>query len=672
MRLNPLSACIYPLSVLVSLIAPSLGMNAAHAQLQTAQTARPANPLPAPGRVDIPPARQPLPEVTPTPIPQPVTPPPPTPLPSPPTSDRLEQLPINLAVKEFRVVSPAWVQQLTTDPQTPCQPPVATDPTARVFSQEMINQATQEFLQTSRLGKPLVLAELFQAADAIARLYLENRYIISGAYVPALPERCKLPPTDAIVPVVVIGDSVQPDAIRVEFVTLQKGSPTSKDSVSSSTDNQPAAEKPATPKPQSSESTQLREVPARRHRLRADYIRSRLALATREPLNQRRILEALQLLKLNPLIQDIRANLYPGTRPGQSFLDVKVVEARSFSASALLDNGRSPSIGSFRRLFSVTEGNLTGLGDSLSVTYANTNGSHAGDLSYVLPINPRNGALILNFGSSASRIVEEPFDILDIRSRSRYLEFSYRQPILQTPTRELALGATFSRQFTRATLIDGEIPFPVPGSDFEGNTRITALRLFQDWRSNTESSTLALRSQLSFGLPLFNSTDNEGPPDARFVSWLGQAQWVKLLAPDTLILVRGVLQFADRALPPVEQFGLGGLSTVRGYRQDAILGDSGVLGTAEVRIPILRGQVFNDSAVLQIAPFVDVGTAWNRSGFENPDPRTLAGIGLGLRLQIGSRLSARFDWGVPLVSIDSTRDTWQERGLYFSLLFTPF
>jgi hemolysin activation/secretion protein len=670
MRLNPLSACIYPLSVLLSLFSLSLEIPAVNAQAQ-AQPPRPANPLPVPGRIDIPPSLQPLPEVTPTPTPTP--PPLLEPPPSPPPRDRLEQFPINISVQEFRVVSPAWVQQVITDPQTSCQPPIATDPTARVFSQEKINQATQNFLQTARPEKPLMLAELFQAADAIARLYLENRYIISGAYVPALPERCKLPPRDAIVPVVVIGDSVQSDAIRVQFVTRQRVPPTPQAATSSgTTENQPSGEKPSTTQPQPSEATQLQEVPAQRHRLRADYIRSRLALATREPLNQRNVLEALQLLKLNPLIQDIRANLYPGTRPGQSFLDVKVVEARSFGASALLDNGRSPSIGSFRRLFNVTEGNLTGLGDSLSVTYANTSGSHAGDLSYSVPINPRNGTLTLNFGSSASRIVEEPFDILDIRSRSRYLEFSYRQPILQTPTRELALGATFSRQFARATLIDGEIPFPVPGSDFAGNTRITALRLFQDWRSNTETSTLALRSQLSVGLPLFNSTDNEGPPDARFVSWLGQAQWVKLLAPDTLILVRGVLQFADRALPPVEQFGLGGLTTVRGYRQDAILGDSGVLGSAEVRIPILRGQVFNDSAVLQIAPFVDVGTAWNRSGFENPDPRTLAGIGLGLRLQIGSRLSARFDWGVPLVSIDSSRDTWQERGLYFSLLFTPF
>lgn len=618
MHPNPRSTCLYPCSFLGSLIGLTLTFIPISAQIAAAQTPRPANTLTDPSRINPPPSTQPrpLPEIPPAVPVIPEAPPPlnTLPLPQPSTGDLLPNVPDQITVKEFRVEGPP------------------------IFSQTEINEVTKEFL-----GRPLSFAELLQAADTIARLYLSRGYIITSAFIPSDQS---IVATDAIVPVRVIGDQVASQDIRVSFVT------------------------PQSVKDETTGVSRITYQPAKRHRLRADYIRSRLALATQQPLNRQKLLDALQRLKLNPLIQDIRANLYPGTTPGQSFLDVEVVEARSFKASALLDNGRSPSIGSLRRQFTIAEGNLTGFGDSLQVSYANTSGSHAGELSYTLPINAHNGTLTFNFGTSASTIVEEPFDILDIRSRSRYLEFSYRQPILQSIDRELALGVTLSRQFTRATLVDGEIPFPVPGSDFEGNTRITSLRLFQEWRSNTDRSILALRSQLSFGLPLFNSTENEDPPDARFVSWRGQAQWVRLLAPDTLLLLRGDLQLADRALIPVEQFGLGGFSTVRGYRQDVILGDSGLLATAEVRIPVLR--VPEVGGLLQVAPFLDVGTAWNRSGFENPDPRTLAGVGLGLVLQVGNQLTARFDWGTPLVRINSTRDTWQERGLYFSLLFTPF
>jgi hemolysin activation/secretion protein len=47
-------------------------------------------------------------------------------------------------------------------------------------------------------------------------------------------------------------------------------------------------------------------------------------------------------------------------------------------------------------------------------------------------------------------------------------------------------------------------------------------------------------------------------------------------------------------------------------------------------------------------------------------------VGLGLSLQIGESLNARFDWGIPLVSPDTDKKTLQEQGLYFSLLWRPF
>jgi hemolysin activation/secretion protein len=110
---------------------------------------------------------------------------------------------------------------------------------------------------------------------------------------------------------------------------------------------------------------------------------------------------------------------------------------------------------------------------------------------------------------------------------------------------------------------------------------------------------------------------------------------VRQLAPDTLLLLRADAQFADRALLPFEQFSVGGIDSVRGYRQDALLTDNGIFASAEVRIPILRLPKMD--GLLQIAPFFDIGHGWNRSGFPNPDPQTLASVALdyGYRSAIG-------------------------------------
>jgi hemolysin activation/secretion protein len=122
---------------------------------------------------------------------------------------------------------------------------------------------------------------------------------------------------------------------------------------------------------------------------------------------------------------------------------------------------------------------------------------------------------------------------------------------------------------------------------------------------------------------------------------------------------------------PLEQFGLGGQETVRGYRQDILLTDNGVLASAEVRIPVLRLPQLEDS-IVQLAPFVDIGAAWNNSGRPDPDPNVLASIGLGLQWQLGDILTLRLDYGIPLVSISSSDRTWQESGFYFSIIASPF
>jgi hemolysin activation/secretion protein len=248
---------------------------------------------------------------------------------------------------------------------------------------------------------------------------------------------------------------------------------------------------------------------------------------------------------------------------------------------------------------------------------------------------------------------------------------SYRQPIVRTPSEEFALGLTASRQESQTELsIDDIGPFPLsPGADDQGRTRISALRFFQEWTRRSSRQVLAARSQFSLGLDALDSTVNEGAPDGRFLSWRGQGQWVRLLAPDTLLLVRTDIQLTGDSLVPLEQFGLGGQESVRGYRQDALLTDNGILASAEVRIPVLRARDID--GVLQVVPFIDLGTTWNNQG-QDPDPRTLASVGVGLLWRMADRLNARLDWGIPLVDVDGRKRTWQENGVYFSVVYTAF
>lgn len=488
-----------------------------------------------------------------------------------------------------------------------------------VFSPEEFAQVLAPFTK-----KPISFAELFQARSAITQLYISRGYITSGALIP--PQTLR----GGAVKIQVVEGSLE--AINI-------------------TGNK---------------------------RLSPNYIRDRIAIRTGTPLNQQQLLATLQLLQLNPLIENLSAELATGSRPGTNILEVNITEAQTSHIQILADNARSPSVGSFRRQVQANEANLLGLGDNLSVAYSNTDGSNTLDTGYTLPLNPRDGTLSFSYGTSASEVIEPPFNIFDINASSRYYELTLRQPVIQTPNQEFALGLTAARRESEALYSPSGEPEPLTlqglGTDERGRTRVSAVQFFQEWTRRNSNEVIAARSQFNLGIGALNSTINETAPDSRFFSWRGQAQWVRLLAADTLLLVRADVQLADRALVPLEQFGLGGINSVRGYRQDALLTDNGAFASVELRLPIYRAP--QQRLVVQLAPFVDFGTTWDNSSRvetgNTSEPNTLASLGLGLRFQLRDYLTARLDWGIPLVDISSGNRTWQENGLYFSVIYNPF
>ena len=139
--------------------------------------------------------------------------------------------------------------------------------------------------------------------------------------------------------------------------------------------------------------------------------------------------------------------------------------AKSLDFKITLDNNRSPSVGTDRRRRQLYEGNLFGFGDAASVANTNTNGSNSVDLSYTVPISPRNTTLSFNYGASSSKVIERPFDVLNIQSRSSYYEFTLRHPFKQTPSEEFAMGVTGRFRQSGANFLNDQVPFPSIGVD---------------------------------------------------------------------------------------------------------------------------------------------------------------------------------------------------------------
>ena len=399
-------------------------------------------------------------------------------------------------------------------------------------------------------------------------------------------------------------------------------------------------------------------------RLQEGYIRSRLKLAASQPLNRDDLETALQLLIINPLFETVNAELTAGQKTGSNVLLVNVKQARSFTASIGVDNYRAPSIGEFQGSVNLAHGNLLGFGDRLFFQYGFTEGLDIYNASYTIPWNAYDGTFSFSYDNSDSGIIEEEFRDLDINSETESYSFNIRQPLTRSPNEEFALGLTLDIRRRETFLGDEPFSFSVGAED--GKSNVTVLRFSQDWVKRDATSVFAARSQFNVGIDAFDATINNTGTDGTFFVWQGQFQWVEQLSPRVLLITRVGGQFTGDSLLSLEKFSLGGVNTVRGYQENQLVTDSGVLGTLELRIPVTE-----NFDTLQLNPFIEFGTGWNNDE-PNPDNSTIASVGLGMRWAISGGFVLNVDYGIPLIDVDNDGDSLQENGFHISLRYQPF
>jgi hemolysin activation/secretion protein len=97
-------------------------------------------------------------------------------------------------------------------------------------------------------------------------------------------------------------------------------------------------------------------------------------------------------------------------------------------------------------------------------------------------------------------------------------------------------------------------------------------------------------------------------------------------------------QYTADGLVPGEQFGIGGIASVRGYEEREIAGDRGVSAALELFGPDLASR-FGVAGTIRPVAFLDAGRVENRLGtpcLGNQSTCTLTGVGVGTQWTVGS------------------------------------
>jgi hemolysin activation/secretion protein len=330
-----------------------------------------------------------------------------------------------------------------------------------------------------------------------------------------------------------------------------------------------------------------------------EYFIDRIRRGTDPPFRISNLQESFQLLYQDQRITAINAELSGGLAPGEGNLALKVTEASPWRLTLLATNDNPPSIGSYHGGLVAAHRNLTGVGDTLEVSFGGSEGGYDYGARYSRPLNSADTMLDLYLRGGESWVIDDQFRPLDINSNFATYGIRLSHPLVRSIRREIRPSLAFEYRESKNYLLGQGFSF----SEHEnrGENRFSVLRPGIEWVERRDGAVIVASTTFSSGV------SNES-----FFTWQGRLLWMQRTGlVDSRVHLRGETQLADTGLPPMEKYALGGMYSVRGYRKNVMIKDNGVNASLEWWFPLLRDNL-TGSEYLSIAPFFDYGRGVRR------------------------------------------------------------
>lgn len=325
----------------------------------------------------------------------------------------------------------------------------------------------------------------------------------------------------------------------------------------------------------------------------------------------------------------LRIVLQAGAEPGTTDYVIKAVEPRRDVWTLYADRAGNETTGVWREGLFYTNRSLLGHRERLSLGYIRAKGLDSFSAGYSFALGRSGTRLSLDYSTNSTEVIDGLYVDWNIPVRGH--AYSYGLTLTQPLAASNAVKSEASLSVTRSKSCTDIYGLPVIADVFSDVTfAITRTNFGKDWA-------FYRRHALTYGNWDSDSAYQAGDSKHYFFYHLNSI-YQRAAHHGQLFTARVSGQWsATKDLRPSRQFFLGGVYSVRGYPENEIGSDSGLLGSVEYAAPICRG--------VSLYGFFDAGTLW---GGELLRHRTLVGTGLGLRAKLGKECSLDVALGIPL------------------------
>jgi hemolysin activation/secretion protein len=327
-----------------------------------------------------------------------------------------------------------------------------------------------------------------------------------------------------------------------------------------------------------------------------------------------------------------RIALSPGRVFGTSIVDIVLDEPNRYSMSASIDNAGQKETGLTRYGGYVVVRSITRYRDIFNIGGVFSEASNAVFTSYEIP-EPFLGTRIgIGFDYSDNEIISGGLEALNVNGRYYNVSLYSKKPF-----------------FIRDTTVTN---FTLTVNTKKGESFISSFKT-QDTKTDAVSLSADNTLLFSWGY-LFNSLSYyqgfrliEGDTVFEKASYYGETliNIYKTIAAN--IKARG--QYGADIVPSSEQFSIGGINTIRGYREGMLSGRDAISANIEILYDLpLRKFKF---AAFRLYAFFDFGIVYPDKNANLPDDydNKLYSAGGGLKLNILKHIDANIVYAAPLL-----------------------
>ena len=362
------------------------------------------------------------------------------------------------------------------------------------------------------------------------------------------------------------------------------------------------------------------------------YITNRMHLAKGEIANIKRLNKDLLLFNATNSTQ-LRIMMKAGTEPGTTDYEITAYEPMRDTWTIFEDNAGSDTSGEYRTGLFFNTKSLSGHCDALSLGTVISEGTKAANVMYSRSLGRSGTKMNLVYSTNAVEVVKGEYEDM-IKGHANSYAIGFTQPIVVNETTRTELSLDYNRQNSKTDFMPAGTRFNIVDDsvqDFSlgfAMTNYGASHVFYQKHSyvrgySESTPDMSAQNSQNFGFYKFNAMYQKLYKAGQMWSLRADAQWS-----------------GSEGMVSSRQFYMGGMYSVRGYKENYLGGDSGFTFSAEYAVPVINK---NTSAFT----FFDYGHVYG-NGQSDDQHNILASVGLGLRSTINQYCSAALTLGIPL------------------------